>query len=59
MGLIIKDAYVKGLHPSLQLELKSLEKYATANVKDLVQENQPVGISWPSTYFKHSSEGLY
>ena len=45
MGLIIKDAYVRGLHPSLQLELKSLEKFATANVKDLVQETNRLELA--------------
>ena len=38
MGVIVKNAYVRGLHPSLQLQLKSLEKFATADVKALVQE---------------------
>ena len=45
MGLIIKDAYVRWLHPSLQLEFKSLEKFATANVKDSIQETNRLELT--------------
>ena len=36
--IIGKDCFVKGLHPAMQLQLKSLEKFKDADVKTLVEE---------------------
>ena len=44
-GVIVKDAYVRGLHHNLQLQLKSLEKFATADVKTLVQETNRLEVA--------------
>ena len=42
---IAKDAYVKGLHPDLQLQLKSLEKFATADLKTIVTETTRLEVA--------------
>lgn len=44
-NLIAKDAYVKGLHPDLQLQLKSLEKFATADLKTIVTETTRLEVA--------------
>ena len=44
-GVIVKDAYVRGLHHNLQLQLKSLEKIAIADVKTLVQETNRLEVA--------------
>ena len=44
-GVIVKDAYVRGIHPNLQLQLKSLEKFATADFKALVLETNRLEVT--------------
>ena len=44
-GLIAKDAYVKGLHTDMQLQLKSLEKFAGADIQLLVEETLRLEIA--------------
>ena len=44
-GVIVSDAYVRGLHHNLHLQLKSLEKFATADVKTLVQETNRLEVA--------------
>ena len=44
-GLIVKDACVRGLHPDMQLQLKSLEKFAGADIKSLVEETTRLEIA--------------
>ena len=44
-AVVVKDAYVRGLHTNLQLQLKSLEKFATADVKTLVAETTRLEVA--------------
>ena len=38
VDIITKDYFVKGLHPEMQLKIKSLEKFSTAGTDDLVED---------------------
>ena len=44
-GIVAKDAYVKGLHPDMQLHLKTQEKFATADLKALVTETNRLEVA--------------
>ena len=44
-GVIAKDAFVRGLHPDMQLHLKTLEKVSTANLKSLVDETNRLEVA--------------
>ena len=54
-NIITKDYFVKGLHVEMQLKLKSLEKFSTAGIDDLIEE----AVRLELTGVKPSSKGTY
>ena len=42
---VVKDAYLRGLHPDMRLQLKAMEKFQTISVKDLVSETTRLEVA--------------
>ena len=55
---IIKDYYIKGIHPKMQLALKSLSSFESANILDIAKETSRLEIAGIESYSSKKAESF-